>query len=63
MKNLLTHDEMKKIVDKTCFEYSIAGQSWSDGLLLGNGNIGAVAYAPNSMEWVINKLDVVDGRL
>ena len=44
-------------------EFSQAGNCWADGMLLGNGNIGAIAYAPNSMEWVINKLDVFDGRV
>lgn len=36
------------------------GKDWRDGLLLGNGNLAAVAYAPGHLEWVLNKVDVFD---
>lgn len=36
------------------------GRDWRDGLLLGNGNLAAVAYAPGHLEYVINKVDVFD---
>jgi predicted RNase H-like HicB family nuclease len=37
-----------------------AARDWRDGLLLGNGNIGALAYAPSHLEWVLNKVDIFD---
>jgi hypothetical protein len=36
---------------------------WQDGLVLGNGSLGAVFYAPEGLEWLINKTDVIDGRV
>ena len=36
------------------------GRDWRDGLLLGNGDLAAVAYAPGHLEYVINKVDVFD---
>ena len=36
------------------------GRDWRDGLLLGNGNLAAAAYAPGHLEYVINKVDVFD---
>mgnify|MGYP000866749119 CR=1 FL=1 len=38
------------------------GRDWRDGLLLGNGNLAAIAYAPGHLEWVVNKVDVFDPR-
>ncbi|MBI2297583.1 MAG: glycoside hydrolase N-terminal domain-containing protein, partial [Armatimonadetes bacterium] len=35
---------------------------WADGLPLGNGSLGALAYEPFHPEWVINKNDVWDYR-
>ncbi len=55
--------EIETIIKENGFGHCRAGYCWADGLLIGNGNIGAVAYAPNSMEWIINKLDVFDGRV
>ena len=43
--------------------YEDAGIRWQDGLILGNGNIGVVGYAPYGLEWVLNKGDVFDGRI
>lgn len=33
---------------------------WRDGLLIGNGNLAGVAYAPAHLEWVFNKVDLFD---
>lgn len=43
--------------------YADAGTCWQDGLILGNGNLGVIAYAPYGLEWVLNKVDVFDGRV
>lgn len=50
----------EKLIRKQDWIYENAGADWRDGLLLGNGNLGAVAYAPSHLEWVINKVDVFD---
>lgn len=36
-----------------------SGNIWTDGLLLGNGNLGAVAFGSSGMEWIINKTDII----
>lgn len=43
--------------DWVCVE---GGKDWRDGLLLGNGNLAAVASTPGPLEWVLNKVDVFD---
>ena len=43
--------------------YEEAGKVWQDGLPLGNGDLGVLAYAPLSPEFVINKIDVYDHRV
>jgi len=35
---------------------------WQDGFIMGNGSLGAVYYAPEALEFLINKTDVIDGR-
>lgn len=42
--------------------YENAGIRWQDGLILGNGNLGLIGYAPYGLEWTINKGDIFDGR-
>ncbi|MDD5706721.1 MAG: hypothetical protein PHR35_12435, partial [Kiritimatiellae bacterium] len=42
--------------------YEEAGARWQDGLILGNGSLGVIGYAPYGLEWVLNKNDVFDGR-
>ena len=42
--------------------YPDAPRFWQDGHILGNGDMGAVAYAPSHVAWTINKTDVFDGR-
>ena len=49
-----------KLIDNSSWHYPQAGSCWQDGLFLGNGNIGALAYAPSHLEWVFNKVDVFD---
>lgn len=36
---------------------------WQDGFVLGNGSLGSVFYAPEALEWLVNKTDVIDGRV
>lgn len=42
--------------------YERSGKAWPDGIPLGNGALGAIAYAPAWPEFVINKTDVGDYR-
>ena len=48
----------RRLLSRQDWRYSQAGTSWTDGLLLGNGSLAAISYAPSSLEWVINKNDV-----
>ncbi|HNX03944.1 MAG TPA: hypothetical protein PKI32_00495, partial [Opitutales bacterium] len=40
-----------------------AGEIWQDGLFLGDGATGVMAYAPGHLEWLVNRNDVVDARV
>ena len=40
-----------------------AGTVWQDGLYLGNGRHGVLAYQPAHLEWVINRHDLSDRRV
>ena len=51
------------ISEKHNLVYANAPRMWTDGLLLGNGDIGAVFYAPYHLTWIINKTDVYDYRM
>ncbi len=42
--------------------YEMQARVWQDGMALGNGSLGALAYEPFHPEWVINKTDVWDYR-
>ena len=55
-----TKEETAKLVSSHSLKYEYAPEDWRDGLLLGNGDIGAIAYVPGNREWVINKNDVFD---
>ena len=54
--------DVEGIVRAQDLVYENAGTCWQDGHILGNGDLGAVAYAPYWLEWTINKVDVFDGR-
>lgn len=43
--------------------YETPPVSWQDGFVLGNGSLGAVFSAPQALEWIVNKTDVIDGRV
>ena len=51
---------IEKLVRKQDWIYEKEGRDWRDGLLLGNGDLCAIASAPGHLEWVINKVDVFD---
>ena len=40
-----------------------AGAIWQDGLFIGDGATGAMAYAPMHLEWTINRNDILDSRV
>jgi hypothetical protein len=50
----------EQLIRKQDLYYNHAGKDWRDGILLGNGNLGIMAYAPAHLEWVINKVDIFD---
>jgi len=52
----------EKFISQHDVIYESQGRIWQDGLPLGNGSLGALAYAPFHPEWVINKNDVWDYR-
>lgn len=43
--------------------YEIPPREWSDGFLLGNGGLGALVSVPHALEWLVNKVDVLDARV
>ncbi|MDD5705334.1 MAG: glycoside hydrolase N-terminal domain-containing protein [Kiritimatiellae bacterium] len=55
------HSEMTR-VGQYDVVYETPARRWEDGLPIGNGRIGALAYAPTHPEWVVNKHDVYDYR-
>lgn len=54
--------DIESIVRSQDLVYENAGTCWQDGHILGNGDMGAIAYAPHWLEWTVNKVDVFDGR-
>ena len=50
-------------VGATVFHRETAGTIWQDGLFLGDGATGVMAYAPGHLEWLVNRHDVVDARV
>jgi hypothetical protein len=58
----LLDTDLEHIVRNQALVYENAGTCWQDGHILGNGDLGAVAYAPYWLEWTINKIDVFDNR-
>ena len=50
----------EKLIRKQSWLYNQAASDWMDGLFIGNGNLGVVAYAPGHLEWILNKVDVFD---
>ena len=55
--------EIEQLIRAQDWVYPDAGTCWQDGLILGNGSLGTIGYAPYGLEWVINKNDVFDGRV
>ena len=43
--------------------YETPPREWLDGFLLGNGGLGALVSAPHALEWLVNKVDVLDARM
>lgn len=54
--------DVESIVRSQALVYENAATCWQDGHILGNGDMGAVAYAPYWLEWTVNKVDVFDSR-
>jgi len=54
--------DWKRFLSQYDLVYENAPVIWQDGLPIGNGNLGALFYAPYHPEWVINKSDVWDYR-
>ena len=54
--------DIESVVRSQDIVYEDAATCWQDGHILGNGDMGAVVYAPYWLEWTINKVDVFDNR-
>ena len=54
--------DVESVVRSQDVIYENAATCWQDGHIIGNGDVGAVCYAPYWLEWTINKVDVFDGR-
>jgi len=54
-------NEVESAVRRQDFIREEAGTTWMDGLLLGNGDLGALAFGSYAFEWVVNKVDVYPG--
>ncbi|MCL5103837.1 MAG: hypothetical protein M1133_06955 [Armatimonadetes bacterium] len=55
--------DWKAFISQYDVVYETPPSCWQDGLLMGNGSLGAVFYAPEALEWVVNKTDVLDARI
>jgi len=53
---------MKDFISQYDIIYESPARRWENGLPIGNGGLGSLAYAPLHPEWVINKNDVYDYR-
>ena len=54
--------DVEAVVRSQDIIYENAATCWQDGHILGNGDMGAVSYAPYNLEWTVNKIDVFDSR-
>ena len=54
--------DWKQFISQYDLVYETPPSCWQDGFLLGNGSLGAIFYAREALEWVVNKTDVLDGR-
>ena len=64
MRKLAGSDKaLRKFISKQDLVYKQPPSCWQDGFVLGNGSLGAVFYAPEALEWLVNKTDVIDGRI
>ena len=61
-KKHFSKERIAEIVQSHSLYCEYAPSDWRSGLLIGNGDVGAIAYAPGSREWVVNKTDIFDGR-
>lgn len=61
-RNKLSLHKMTELVSRHDIVYDEPGCTWTDGLPLGNGDMGALAYAPFFPEWIVNKVDIWDYR-
>lgn len=55
--------DVERLIRAQDWVYEEAGARWQDGLILGNGDLGVIGYAPYGLEWILNKVDIFDGRV
>lgn len=63
LEHVFSEQNIEALVREQEWKYEYAGTDWRDGMLIGNGSLGALGYAPGAMEWVVNKTDIFDGRV
>lgn len=54
--------DWKNFISQYDLIYETPPSCWQGGFLLGNGSMGAIFYADRSLQWVVNKSNVIDGR-
>lgn len=58
-----TANEWREFISRHDLTREKPPSCWQDGMTMGNGSLGVVFYAPQALEWVVNKTDVIDGRV
>jgi glycosyl hydrolase family 95 len=53
---------MKQNLSQYDIIYDKPPSCWQDGFVMGNGNLGAVYHGPETLNFLINKTDVIDSR-
>ena len=54
--------DWRRFISQYDIVYETPPSCWQDGLLLGNGSLGAVFFADGALQWCVNKSDVLDAR-
>ena len=54
---------LQEFISRQDLVYGRPPTCWQGGLVLGNGGLGAVFYAKEALEWLVNKADVIDARV
>lgn len=62
-ENKWTNEDWHKFISRHDLTREPPPVCWQDGLICGNGSLGAVFSFPGNCEWIVNKTDVIDSRV